>query len=325
MLRGKRKIDAWARALLGMDGLGKGRPVVSMNIVCYLVFAGTGSCAFLVGAVIDLLMRFRPPAWTRRLSPTTDAGLLVGPLIASIGALFLIVDLGVPERFVLALLSPTSILTWGAWSLLLFVMFAMLALVLSPFAVSFVGRVVEAACQAVASACAAFVLLYSAIFLSGYSSVPFLNSPALPVLFALSSLSSGLALLLLASFAKGYLVRAPKDAKPLIHFEAIVVILEAVSLFAFVALALLGDGRAHQAMFNLLLGGQSGVFWLGSILLGVLIPLGVDLANARRVSAKLILAGSACVLLGAFFLRYAILAAAVRYSLPFMQAAAFWM
>lgn len=298
--------------------------VVSINIVCYLFLAGAGSCTFLVGSAVDAAMRVRPSFRAICLSRITDAGLVAGPAVAILGTVFLIADLGVPGRFLLALVSPSSILTWGAWSLLLFVLFSLCALALSPFASTLLGRAAESTCQVAAIVCAVFVWLYSAVFLSGYPSVPFLNSVALPVLFAFSSLSAGVALIFLVAAARGFTARFAGGVRRLVRLEAVVIVFEAVALVAFVGSALLGGDAARGSAIDLLSGGRSAVFWLGAVGLGLFAPLAIDLANNRKVHTWLVGAGALCVLLGTFFLRYVVLTAAVRYGLPFMQVAPFW-
>ena len=117
--------------------------MVSLFIVLYLFFAGMGSSAFLIGCSIDFLMRLKPSKRLGRMSLVTDTGMFVGPFVVLLGASFLVVDLGVPERFLMAFLSPKSILTWGAWGIALFSLFSLLALTLSPFASSLVGKIAE--------------------------------------------------------------------------------------------------------------------------------------------------------------------------------------
>ena len=55
--------------------------MVSIYIALYLFLAGTGAGAFLIGAVVDMVLRFRPRAaggWFARVSAVTDAGLILG-------------------------------------------------------------------------------------------------------------------------------------------------------------------------------------------------------------------------------------------------------
>lgn len=91
--------------------------MVSAYIALYLFLAGTGAGAFLIGSVVDLVLRFRPTAargWFVRVSAVTDAGLVLGPVLVAVSALFLVLDLGVPERaFRLFLVSTPSLLSMG--------------------------------------------------------------------------------------------------------------------------------------------------------------------------------------------------------------------
>lgn len=65
--------------------------MVSIYIALYLFLAGTGAGAFLIGAVVDMVLRFRPRAaggWFERVSAVTDAGLILGPVLVAVSALF---------------------------------------------------------------------------------------------------------------------------------------------------------------------------------------------------------------------------------------------
>ena len=112
--------------------------MVSIYIALYLFLAGTGAGAFLIGAVVDMVLRFRPRAaggWFARVSAVTDAGLILGPVLVAVSALFLFLDLGVPDRvFHLFLASTSSLLSMGAWAILVFCVMATLALVLGSLA-----------------------------------------------------------------------------------------------------------------------------------------------------------------------------------------------
>lgn len=163
--------------------------MVSIYIALYLFLAGTGAGAFLIGAVVDMVLRFRPRAaggWFERVSAVTDAGLILGPVLVAVSALFLFLDLGVPDRvFHLFLASTSSLLSMGAWAILVFCVMATLALVLGSLADGegdgyeyelapgkVVLRVCEFACSLVAMGMALFVVVYSGIFLAMYPSLP---------------------------------------------------------------------------------------------------------------------------------------------------------
>lgn len=300
--------------------------MVSMNIVCYLFLAGMGSSAFLIGFTTDLLIRIRSSRYLRRMSLVTDAGLFAGPVVVAASSAFLVVDLGVPERFLLVFFSPSSILTWGAWGLLIFVLASVLALALSPFATTLLGRFAESTCQLLSSVSALFVLLYSAVFLSSYPSVPFLNSAAVPVLFVVSSLSAGLALVLLIAFVRGRVMGVLGEIRPLIHFEVVVIVFEIIVLAVFMgSSAALDNCQTYDAVAGILFGPQSALFWIGVVLSGMFVPLILDILNSRKVNMWLAYLSSIYVLAGAFCLRYVLLASAVRYGLPLMLPVQFWL
>lgn len=299
--------------------------MVSIYIVCYLFLAGTGSSAFLIAAAVDLIMRIKPTRSVRAVSLITDSGMFVAPLVVAASTAFLIADLGVPERFYLVFCSPPSIITWGSWGLLVFVLSSAASLLLSSFATSAPGMIIESVFQILATLAAVLTLLYSSVFLSSYPSVVFLNTPLLPVLFTFSALSSGLGLLLLIAFLRGRIAGVLDQAKALIHFEAFVIIFELFSLTAFIALSMTGGPQPLDSATQLISGPQALPFWVGGVFAGMIVPLVVDLMNSRKVNMWFTGAGALCALAGTFALRYAILSSAVRYGLPFMVSAQFWL
>ena len=71
-------------------------------------------------------------------------------------------------------------------------------------------RRLETALQVLATLFAAFVILYSGVYLSAFPSVPFLNNALVPVIFMLSALSTGMGMLLIF----GFVTRDGEDVAP---------------------------------------------------------------------------------------------------------------
>ena len=176
--------------------------MASSYIAWYLFLAGAGGGAFVIGAVVDLALRFKDPACLARVSSVTDAGLVAGPALVALGSVFLVLDLGAPERAFAVFLSPvTSVLGFGAWSVAVFCFAAVGALVMGIVQDTRTGRAVEFVLQVVAMAAALCVIGYSGVFLSLWPAVPFLNTPFVPVLFTASALATGAAVLIVVAVA----------------------------------------------------------------------------------------------------------------------------
>ena len=187
-------------------------------IVCYLFLGGTGAGACLVLAVLGLLApRERvavaidgargsvsrrssprvvlrvPEPYRKLLAPGYAAALVT----LALGMVFLLADVGRADRVLLLLANPTlSFVAVGAWSLAACaVLAALAALAWGGFARRASLRAVRVLAVALAVA-ALVVMAYTGLLLQSLSAVPLWASPWLPVLFVLSSLSCGAALVL---------------------------------------------------------------------------------------------------------------------------------
>lgn len=136
------------------------------------------------------------------------------------------------------------------------------------------------------------------------------NNPALPVLFALSSLSSGLSVVLIAaSFADDRFLLAA-DCRRLRLAHAVSLAGEMVAVGAYLALAW-GDGFARPGLEALLSPNDLGSwFVVGFLGLGVALPLGAEVfaAMARRPMEAIPL--DALCIIGGLVLRFCVVIAA---------------
>ncbi|MEC4183673.1 NrfD/PsrC family molybdoenzyme membrane anchor subunit [Adlercreutzia sp. R21] len=315
--------------------------MVSAYIALYLFFAGAGAGAFLIGSAVDIVLRFRPACargWFARVSVVTDAGLVLGPLLVAVSALFLVLDLGVPERaFRLFLVSTPSLLSMGAWSIAAFCASAGAALVLGALAGDdedgldhergsgrVVLRVGELACSLVATGLALFVVVYAGVFLSMYPSLPFLHTFWIPVLFVASALACGLAALMVAAFFRQEAPDMPAAVDSLLALDAVLIAVEAVALGVFLVSSY-ASGAPSSAAVQLLVGGKLFcLFWVGVVFVGLVVPFSVDVVCRRLPAPVAVALGAACTLVGGLCLRMALLMATERFNLAFMSALGFW-
>lgn len=312
---------------------------MSIYIALYLFLAGAGAGAFLVGAAVDMTLRFRPRwGWFARVSAVTDAGLVLGPALVAASALFLILDLGVPERTLyLFLVSTPSLLSLGAWAIVTFCVSSVLALVLGALAGDdeddfdheyasgrIVLRVCEFACSLIATGLALFVIVYSGVFLAMYPSLPFLHTAWIPVLFVASALACGLAALMVTAFFRQAVPDVPAALNALLPVDAVLVAVEAVALAAFLATSYASEPSVLAAA-QLLTGGRLlPLFWIGVVALGLVVPFSVDVVCRRSPEPVAVALGAACTLVGGLCLRVALLMATERFNLAFMSALGFW-
>ena len=302
----------------------------SVLAVGYLFLGGAGAGAIAVASILDLAWVRAPFGHASRigigeampLERTVAVGMLAGFAALALGMLFLLFDLGRIDRVASLLLRPSlSFLTVGTYALagLVAVRFAYL-----PSVPRGAVRAVEAAAAVVA----VVVMLYTGLLLQNTGAVALWSSPLVPVLFLLSSLSCGIATLLLAAYF------APADAgiawlfRTLARADAVIVVLEAVAAALFVAFALADDHPGAAASAQRLAEGDLALWWwVGFALCGLVVPLAVEgVLSARGSFSEACRTGLAVaavlVLVGGFSMRTALAEAGSHRELALEGAAA---
>lgn len=326
---------------------GKGASVFSTLAVCYLFLGGVGGGAAVVlgacGLVVPRAALAAIPrtsshfargdasgvpafslrdmeAYRRLLAPLSFSALV----LLSVGMTCLLVDLGSPARAVLLFASPhASFVAVGAWVL------AGTVLVLIAQCAFWGGwlRVPVVAARAVQLACAALgvaTALYTGLMLSDLQAVPLWSTPLLPALFALSSLSCGLALAVIAACFSGASRPFAGLVRTFERFDAAAIAVEGAVLAVFIARALSPAGqtatdRVREAAGNLLIfGPEAWAFWALFVGAGLIAPFAFDVAasrasrTSRATSPFPALFAMACVLVGGFAMRYCIVGAGMQ-------------
>ena len=138
--------------------------------------------------------------------------------------------------------------------------------------------------------------MYTGILLSAFNARPFWNTSILGPLFLTSGLSAGAALVLLFS-------KSPEEK---VLFSRIDMILIGVELFLIIHLFMgfLASTQVHIDAAMLFLGGEyTAVFWIFVVGLGLLLPLFIEIMEARgfHISAKI---PALLVLFGGLILRF---------------------
>ena len=257
-------------------------------IVWYFFLGGIAGGAYFTAAIAD---NFGSP----RDRGVVRTGYILSLLMIGVCGMLLILDLGTPSRFLNMVMhfkfrDPMSI---GAWMLGVFGLFAFASSALSLSAdesraplrrrISLVGIIFGF-----------FLASYTGVLLSA-TALPFWSDARLMgALFLASGASTGMAavslLLLLSGDSAGEGFKKVKRADRFaIMFEIAV-----LALF----LILLGSAAAP-----LTTGHYAPLFWGGLVVLGLLIPLVLDLLGGLRVPA---LIPAILVLVGGFILRYVV-------------------
>ena len=297
----------------------------------YLWMAGMAGGAYFAAFLTD---RFTGGSNKPLLRLATYLGI---PL-AVIGVMLLVIDLGQPIRFwhlftQFKLISPMSM---GTWILLVWVAIAVIMAVLWWFE----NRLPEGAASRLRRlvgllgwanlVLAVLLIAYTGVLLAVSSQSLWAGTVLLPSLFVASAISTGIAILIIAAvianaISKGSLVELKlalnqvfgstnwtvpnRIVARLAEADAIVIAVEMVALIGYaIWLAISTMAGAGEALRLLTIGTMAAPFWVGVVLLALLIPLGLDLSNrGNEIETKAvwrtILASSTCVVLGGLVLR----------------------
>ncbi|OUO91725.1 polysulfide reductase [Gordonibacter sp. An230] len=272
-------------------------------VIGYLFLGGAGGGACVVLSVLEAVRVIAPG----RMGLPDDLLARAWPVCAVTlvtGIVCIVADLGRPDRLLMLLSSPRPTpLAAGAYALAVavgcaaaFSVFALVDTVRASRAVRFALSVVTLAAGLVA-------ITYTGVLLQGLASVLFWRTPLLPATFALSSLSCGVALVLMsAAFVE---TRRPngRTLALLARVDGALIVLEAACLAAYVAWGLAGEGT-RPAAAALVSGGLAPAFWGGVVAAGQAVPFVMErlLTHNNHHSQLLWIAGF--VLAGGCALRF---------------------
>ncbi len=266
------------------------------RIAAYLFLAGLGSGSALLGIVCGFL--------SGSLAPVTKAGLLTGPICASLGCLFLLIDLGRPSLSHRILWRPwDSWISRGFFILSGFIGSALILILfwIGPWPLIRDGGFLWNVLGFTAGVFAFLTSIYPA-FLLGCSPIPLWNTPILPVLFLVSSASMGTAATAV------WAARIPGLYAPALSFftelEAFLIVLELFLLFLYFHGMKLSE-TAKVSAKKILAEKFAPLFWGGVVGIGLILPFILEAAGAILLPAFF-------VLVGGYFLRYVIVLAGIK-------------
>lgn len=283
-------------------------------VAMYFFIGGTAAGAYFTGTLAELFGGEK----LRELSRI--AFYITLPLLA-LTPVLLIADLGRPERFWhlffyakdgIPYINMESPLSVGSWALLAFGGFALLSfldnlvadgkLKSAPFARLY-NRIPRKLYALAGSAVGFFVAGYTGVLLN-VTARPLWEAtdPLLGALFVASGASTGVAAILLASTRLKPL--SGETFGQLAAFDRVVMVLELVLIAAAIAVA----GRLA---IPLLTGFHGALFWVGTVVLGICVPLWLNrrLHRSGGTDMGLVTLASVLVLLGGAMLRIVLLQA----------------
>lgn len=285
-----------------MEGELKGHFVFSWKVIAYLFLAGVGGGASIVGAAFQLV---HPEA---EIIPR--AGVILGAPLVLLGSLLLFFDLGRPAVAFRAFSRPHKAwISRGTFVLTTFIILG--AIQFGTWIWPFQGLKDYPSLHHVLNIlygiCGILTVVYTGFLFDTTRSIPFWSTPILPLLFLVSGVSTGifaLVILLLISETSGI-----QWIGPLGHLDAFILIFEGMVLFFYLH-GMHEVTAARASVRRLLRGDLSTAFWLGIVLIGLVIPFVFEVF--LRTGSLSILIASLCGLVGGIYVRYVVVSGAVK-------------
>lgn len=226
--------------------------------------------------------------------------------------LILIVDLGVPSRFLNMLFrfNVDSPMSMGAWALLGFSACAGLAALFTLLedlrASHFTGA--KRLVGVIGSAFGFFLAAYPGVLLGATARPLWMEGHALGALFLAVGASTGAAAMALILAAMGR--RAADQVASVRLMTVVALVIQLLAVVVFVGSVQASGSVAATTALRLLTDGRFAMlFWGGAIVLGSVLPLVLGLVDLRRRSFGLTALTSLLVLVGGFLVKYVIMAA----------------
>lgn len=246
-------------------------------VVLYLFLGGCGAGIMLVTATWSLAFHRsieRSFAQTKAFDDMKARCFGAGFVVLCLAALCLLLDLGRPERMFMLFTRPTwSILTFGSYTLManLLVGGSLVAanLLYLPFVHAPARKVGEVLCVVLSL----LMMGYTGVYVGSIEAVALWFNPAVPVVFALSSLSAGFSLLFILRAFGGDACLLDERLLLLHRIHLSVLVCELVALVAFVGWAYF-EPFAHESLAVLLSpSGMGPWFVVGLGCLGLIVPI----------------------------------------------------
>ncbi len=311
-----------------------------LPVIGYLFLAGVGAGALTVSA--SVLLRGGGGGFAGQHYNIARYGAFAAPLPLMIGCGLLILELGSFEAgnwfrwinlYKTINLSPMSI---GTWLLTLFIGVSLL------YAYTFLSKApglkdykdsVRTGLAWISIPLGIATAVYTGVLLGAMPARPFWNSPILAMLFLVSSLSTGVAIILLSkalfpvkkkddpgtTMVSEYFKQRDNSAYILTASDLMLIGFELLVIFLFIMYSHLTVGAVKESISVILFGGKLSVlFWFGVVVIGLLVPAMVELYYvipkllnhqpfSVPVSIEIIV--PIAILVGGFLLRYVIVVA----------------
>ena len=292
-----RQFWIWPIALyLFLGGLGGGMMCFAMVLGCFVAPSAISSGALVLGVFVAFMC------------------LLIGTAL-------LVFELGQPLVFYRAFVTKTAVIKWGAVVLSISMIFGFLFILWEISWFSFFPFIPYEGfarfCLIPAGIAGCCVMVYTGVLLSSMKSRPFWNTPALPILFTVSALSTGAALLsmcvgvwpfpsewLIADCTSVEFALVGNEFREILHVaDRVLIIAEIVVLLLFVLLQFCASNNMAKRVADRWVRGSWAFYFWGLLLgCGLIVPLLLNIAGGAAAE----FASPIIALLGGCLLRFMI-------------------
>jgi len=272
----------------------------------YFFLGGLAGGAFVIATAANLL-------GPRRYRDVVRVGYYLAFAALAPCPIILIVDLGVPSRFLnmLTTFNTQSPMSMGAWALLGFSVCAFLAALFT--LLEDLGRARDLSGPKVVAGVvggffAFFLAAYPGVLLGATARPLWIDGHALGAVFLAVGASTGAAAMALVLAAIGR--RSTDGLAGLRTMIVLALLIQIAAVIVFiVSVQASGSPASAQALALLTSGPFALLFWVGAIVVGSLVPLALGVLDMRRRSHAYTALASVLVLVGGFLVKYTIMAA----------------
>ena len=282
------------------------------QIATYLFLGGLGGGILFINWIVSSFLLPGIDLSQILMLPT-----FIALIAIALGLFFLVEELGQPPVFYRAYVTATSIIKWGAVLLTIASFGALFWLLgnwsprtpilgfLSVF--NFLGGLSHV-WLAAAGLSGFGIMVYTGVMLSTLKAHSFWATPALPILFTISALSTACAGIMLSMGGWPGVMVGILDLEvrhfihQILHLCDIVLVFAEITVLLIMVLSFLGAGNRTQQRVaqRWVKGSYAPVFWLGMVGLGLVVPLICNLSGNMTAS----LLASVLVLCGGCLLRF---------------------
>lgn len=286
---------------------------VGLNLAWYLFLSGMGAGGYLLASLARVAEWHRGEAFQYSVGIPRGRSHFVAQVVCIalvlFGALFLYADLSVPKKFLYVFLNlGQSIISFGAWALLLFFVFAVARIAARsclPHRLStdvVCGFLGVAACLAAATIC-----IYTGVYLYELRpAVPFWGSPLIVCLLVASAMGTGASALTMISFLAHSENRVER-LRWISLFDFVVKALELVLLLGFLFSRISAGGKSSILAYEFAFGAYAPGVWFLVVFVGIVVPMVASIFARKPENEIAYLVSSLCGTVGGFALRCCII------------------